>query len=137
MHAAAVPTALPDPAATEDVEQDAMVVETSVETNAVDVPFVAQPAHMDHVEETQVWTAHRALRRARVRALPSEQADTVGFVHAEQMVQGHVVFSGGRRWLRVDLQAIDALAVGAAFVLAEYADGEVIIAPVAGEHEVG
>ena len=112
------------------------VPSVAVAPGAVDVPLVAQPAAMDLVEETQVWTAHRALCRARVRALPSGRADTVGFVHAEQVVQGRMVFSEGGRWLLVDLQTIVASAAGAAYVLAERADGEVIMAPVAEEREV-
>ena len=69
--------------------------------------------------ERERWVA---LCRARVRAGPTAQAETVGFLHAGQVVRA--VGCGGR-WLRVGAQGVGIQG----FVLAAYADDEAVLVP--------
>ena len=69
--------------------------------------------------ERERWAT---LCRARVRAQPTAQAETVGFMHAGQVVRA--VGCGGR-WLRVGAQGVGIQG----FVLVAYADGEAVLVP--------
>ena len=111
--------------------------EMHVDTDSVaavappDGPLDAPAAPSAPVEVAREWIA---LARARVRALPSECAGTVGFLSAGQAVVGTMVISGGRQWVQV-VHASELDTPG--FVFVQYTDGEVVLRSVVVENDDG